>query len=209
MSEKYQWFNGLKYTLDEKTGYYLNSTIRKRIHRAVWEYYNGPIPAEFQIHHIDHDKSNNTIENLVILPGKIHQSIHGQETRAVHYSELVSRMDYARKFADEWHGSPEGIEWHKKHYQEIKDKLHRKAKFVCDYCGKEFTAEVAKNNRFCSNKCKSAWRRREGADDETRICAYCGKKFRINKYAKTKCCSRSCSNRLRTVREGKTNQAHQ
>ena len=43
MSEKYQYFNGLKFTRDDKTGYYLNSTIRKRMHRYVWEFYNGQI----------------------------------------------------------------------------------------------------------------------------------------------------------------------
>ena len=42
--EKYQYYNGLKFTRDEKTGYYLNATNRIRMHRYVWECINGPIP---------------------------------------------------------------------------------------------------------------------------------------------------------------------
>ena len=59
MSSKYQYFNGLKFTRDDKTGYYLNSTIEKRMHRYVWEFYNGPIPKGYDIHHKDEDKANN------------------------------------------------------------------------------------------------------------------------------------------------------
>lgn len=48
MAEKYQFFDGKKFTRDDKTGYYLCSTgdennVRKRMHVYVWEYFNGPI----------------------------------------------------------------------------------------------------------------------------------------------------------------------
>ena len=35
--EKYIYFKGDKYTLDEDTHYYLNSTKRKRLHVAIYE----------------------------------------------------------------------------------------------------------------------------------------------------------------------------
>jgi sugar lactone lactonase YvrE len=70
--QKYQHFNGIKFTRDEKTGYYLNSTIRKRLHRYVWEFYNGKIPEGYQIHHKDKDKSNNDISNLELMPFSAH-----------------------------------------------------------------------------------------------------------------------------------------
>ena len=57
------WFNGIKFTKDDKTGYYLNSSIRKRLHRYVWELHYGEIPEGYHIHHIDFDKSN-IIRNL-------------------------------------------------------------------------------------------------------------------------------------------------
>jgi hypothetical protein len=34
------------------------------LHRAIWEYHNGPIPFGSQIDHIDRDPLNNRIENL-------------------------------------------------------------------------------------------------------------------------------------------------
>jgi hypothetical protein len=34
------------------------------LHRVVWEFHNGPIPAGGQIDHIDRDPLNNRIENL-------------------------------------------------------------------------------------------------------------------------------------------------
>ena len=61
---EYQYFNGVKYTL-RNHGYYGKTTGKRTLmHRDVWEYYNGKIQEGFDIHHIDHDKANNTIENL-------------------------------------------------------------------------------------------------------------------------------------------------
>ena len=84
ISEKYQFFDGRKFTRDETTGYYLCSShsangVRKRMHVYVWEYYNGIVPKGFQVHHIDEDKSNNNISNLELLSITEHLSFHGKE----------------------------------------------------------------------------------------------------------------------------------
>ena len=73
---KHQFFNGIKFTRDERTGYYLNSTIRKRMHRYVWEFYNGTIPKGYEIHHKDRNKANNSISNLEIMQKGKHSSLH-------------------------------------------------------------------------------------------------------------------------------------
>lgn len=199
MDGKLAYFDGLKFTRDDRTGYYLNSTIRKRLHRYVWEYFNGPIPKGYHVHHRDGDKGNNHINNLVIVKHSKHVTLHGIENSldAEWLEWSRKNMDEnARPAASEWHRSEEGREWHRNHYQKYKGKLHAKAIFVCEHCGEEFKAVNNGLNRFCSNRCKSAWRRASGVDDETRNCAYCGKQFTVNKYSKTKCCSRACSNRL-------------
>lgn len=41
-------------------------------------------PKKFQVHHIDGDRSNNSIENLVLLPTELHQLFH--KTSAYEYS---------------------------------------------------------------------------------------------------------------------------
>ena len=58
--KKHQYYHNIKFTLDEKSGYYQNSTIHKSLHRFVWEENNGVIPKGYEIHHIDFNKSNNT-----------------------------------------------------------------------------------------------------------------------------------------------------
>lgn len=83
MAEKYQFFDGKKFTRDDKTGYYLCSTgdennVRKRMHVYVWEYFNGPISKGYHIHHIDGDKSNNDIQNLQMLSATEHERLHGK-----------------------------------------------------------------------------------------------------------------------------------
>ena len=65
-------FNGNKYTKGN-TGYYRKTDgIRSLMHRDVWEFYNGPIPDKFDIHHLDEDRTNNMITNLECLPKAEH-----------------------------------------------------------------------------------------------------------------------------------------
>jgi len=74
----YQFFNGKKYSL-RNTGYYgLTNDDRRLIHRDVWMFYNKKdIPKNFDIHHIDRNKTNNKINNL----------------------ELISHAEHSRKYS--------------------------------------------------------------------------------------------------------------
>jgi len=42
---------------------------RKRVHRIVWEAFNGPIPGRLEINHKDLDRANNSLENLELVTG--------------------------------------------------------------------------------------------------------------------------------------------
>ncbi len=193
------YFNGLKFTKDDKTGYYLNSTIRKRLHRYVWEYYNGPIPKGCHIHHLDHDKSNNDIDNLQLMKHGEHATLHGIKRAEKEYDKIIENLNNnARPKANEWHGSPKGRKWHKNHYENMKDKLHKEKEFICEQCGDKFSKQNTGVNRFCSNKCKSKWRRDNGLDKEERECVVCGNVFTTNKYRKRKTCSRRCANKIKS-----------
>lgn len=183
-------FNGLVFTKDKKTGYYFNSTKMIRLHRYVWEYYNGEIPDGYDIHHIDRNKDNNDIANLQMLSRTEHMKLHGSmltnEQRLWMRENLKSS---ALPEANKWHGSIEGREWHRQHYEQMKEKLHQKKEYECKNCGKKF---MSIKDGFCCNACKSAYRRKTGVDNEKRICVYCGKEYEVNKYSKTRYCSRSC-----------------
>jgi|HigsolmetaAR202D_1030399.scaffolds.fasta_scaffold19645_3 Helix-turn-helix domain of resolvase./HNH endonuclease. len=72
----YQEFNWNKYTKG-RNGYYRKTYgDRSYMHRDVWEFYNGPIPDGWDIHHKDGNKSNNDISNLECLPKSEHTRIY-------------------------------------------------------------------------------------------------------------------------------------
>jgi len=176
--------------------YYQRSTTGGivRLHRAIWEHHNGPIPSGHHIHHIDGDPTNNDINNLECVSPRDHINLHFDDERRQKQREW---MDSIRPLASEWHRSEEGREFHRKigglAYQNYEPTTE-----TCDCCGEEFSAKgMHRRGRFCSNKCKSAYRRATGVDDETRQCEACGDDYRVNRYRKQRTCSRSCANRIR------------
>lgn len=44
--------------------------------RFYKEYYGIDFDSEYEIHHIDFDKENNDINNLLLLPRKLHRQYH-------------------------------------------------------------------------------------------------------------------------------------
>lgn len=186
MNPKYIEYNGLRFCKDEKTGYYLNSTIRKRLHRYVWEQEVGEIPKGCHIHHIDGDKSNNSINNLTIITASGHARLHGAE--AERKKIMKANIDKARVYAIKWHKSEEGRKWHSE--QSTGHKMKRYAK-KCEVCGKEY--QGTKIQRFCSSACKAKFRRDSGADDIKRICPICGKEFMTERFKPNTYCSKKCA----------------
>lgn len=196
--------DGIKFNKDSDSGYYLSSKDvgkhRIRLHRYVWEKYNGSIPKGYQVHHIDHNKDNNDISNLKLMTEHDHLVLEHE------YHEKLSK-EWMEKFhargiaaAPKWHKSEEGKKWHTQNYQSVKDIWMSKVTKKCAVCGKEYTTTHAKRNtsRFCSNNCKSKWRRDHHLDDEVRRCVICGKEFTTNKYRKKQTCSRECKARLQS-----------
>ena len=182
---------GVRFCRDDKTGYYRSSEFYppKLAHRYVWEQVRGAIPEGMHVHHRDEDKSNNDIGNLELMLSGEHQSYHQRKRLTEEPDRLQWLQDNltekARPKASEWHRSPEGIAWHKEHAKNsiclIEDR-----DFVCDQCKKQFSARPTGSNRFCSNACKSKWRRESGLDNVTKPCIECGQDFTCNKYSKSK-----------------------
>ena len=139
------------------------------LHRAVWEFHNGPIPAGMDIHHKDNDPRNNAPGNL----------------------EAVSRAEHNRRhnaFA-KWNASPESKAhrllaikrgWEKAEYRD----------YTCSYphCGKCFKSRrVNAAPQFCQRLC---WERnRDGVVPHK--CSQCGH-VRWRKSATIFCVSCRC-----------------
>lgn len=175
--------------------YYYNSTNRLYLHRYIWMKHYGDIPEGYQIHHKDGDALNNSIDNLEILPGSEHTSLHMNNLSPERKKFLSANVkEKALPEAIKWHKSEEGRDWHKEHYENTKDKLHEKVKTNCSQCQKEFLSIRRETNTFCSNKCKAKYRRESGVDDEIRVCVGCSETYSANKYSKRKYCSRKCAN---------------
>lgn len=186
-------FDGKKFRLDKKTGYYLKSTPpRARLHRYVWEYYNGKIEDGFHIHHKDEDKSNNELSNLEMIQSEKHLSYHGQINAVRNHDKLRDNIiKYAIPKAKEWHSSEEGRNWHSMHQKETIASIQEK-EYTCQECNIKFYKKPFGKSKFCSNKCKSMNRRKSGIDNDIFKCIICGSEFSTNKYSQAKYCSDEC-----------------
>lgn len=199
----YQIVDGIAF-YKEKTGngYYLGNVPDEtghkrpvRCHVYVWEKANGKVPSGYDVHHIDHDVSNNRLENLMLVSKSKHRSYHGNEHAS---SARESLAKYAKPAADKWHASAAGREWHKQHYEECNREMwNQPVTLHCEVCGKPYVTVSGKasTSRFCSNNCKSKFRRMSGVDNETRICTICGAEYVCNKYSKQLTCGKKeCAN---------------
>ena len=191
VSDTIQEFNGERFYL---CGNYFQHN-GKRLHVTVWKHHRGDIPKGYHIHHIDGDRSNNQIENLAILTGSLHVSMHNApEIRGEYQQKHIQEI---QELAKEWHHSDAGRAWHSEHaVSQWENGTFAPIERGCAQCGKKFMRGGINAKRdivFCSNRCKSAWRRAQGYDNEERVCEYCGKTYVVNHYARNKYCSPECA----------------
>lgn len=52
---------------------------QKRVNRLVWETFVGPIPEGYDIHHKNHNRQDNRLENLELVESYIHSKMHMEE----------------------------------------------------------------------------------------------------------------------------------
>jgi endogenous inhibitor of DNA gyrase (YacG/DUF329 family) len=115
-----------------------------------------------------------------------HKEKHAKEITEETRQKYRSNMNnLVRPKAIEWHKSQEGREWHKEQYKNTL-RIRNKIKVICQNCGKEFEVLNNGTNKFCSNNCKSDYRRKQGIDNEQRKCEKCGTELtKDNKFSST------------------------
>lgn len=125
-----------------------------QLHVEIWKSVYGPLPPNSQVHHRDEDTFNCEIGNLECVPRLWHLKHHAQhrDKRTPANLEHLARI---RPLAAEWHGSPEGIEWHRENGKRVM--ANRKPKsFICEWCGKPFQS-IQTRARFCHVNCKNRY----------------------------------------------------
>ncbi|WP_376780651.1 HNH endonuclease [Timonella senegalensis] len=173
----------------------------RRLHEEIWMHTHNvdSIPDGWHVHHKDHNHSNNEPENLVAIPSADHLSHHGAQPRTEAQRAAWQRAQAA---AAQWHASDAGRAWHQEHGREAWEGREYRTE-QCDQCSRDYETRASQcHDRFCSNACKSAWRRASGLDDEERVCEHCATSFVVNRYAKTRFCSRLCASRQRRDNRG-------
>lgn len=167
-------FNGRTYrrypnaTQPAHRRYFSRSGGHGALHRDIWEHYNGPIPAGYDVHHKNEDWSNNDISNLELLPKREHCKKHAQFTSEFNSRfEQLEHLARIREKAADWHSSEEGKKWHAenttKHFQRggaahealAKAREERRKnpfKLSCVQCGSVFEALI-RRAKYCSVAC--------------------------------------------------------
>lgn len=70
------------------------------LHRTVCYKVNGPFPSDWVVHHIDENKKNNKPENLIAMPRKLHDKLHG----LIRKTRLTFNRVRVQAMVDAWVG---------------------------------------------------------------------------------------------------------
>lgn len=159
-------FNGIKY-YKQASGYYQRAetakrnreNIERRLHRAIWKFYNGEIPKGYHIHHKDENKENNDIDNLELLSPSEHQKKHIKKSK-IWWQTLEGKIANKRgvENAKQWHSSEIGKEWHSKHQKEYINKIRTVE--ICKECGRTFGTFKDKRHQVYCRKCRDKFAHR-------------------------------------------------
>ena len=82
--------------------------VYAKVHRIVWQTYNGVIPKEMEIDHIDGDKTNNNIANLRLVTHQenmklAHDRLGNLGNWAVKHSKItLGQMDLLLAMPEGW-----------------------------------------------------------------------------------------------------------
>ena len=147
-----QRFNGKEYYLYPKERYF--SKGRNRLHKVVYESFNGKVPKGYQIHHKDSNTWNNNINNLECIEVNKHLSEHGKQRVKNNPEWFKSFYEKGVESAKEWHKSDAGKKWHSEHGKEIYAKRILN-KHICEVCKKEYQTKHTGRTKYCHQNCKA------------------------------------------------------
>src|SRR3990167_1920257 len=196
-------FQGRKYWLSGTSKYFYNDRYfgtgkkdreKKALHHAVWEFFTGQIiPKGAVIHHKDKNPFNNAFENLELKEASLHRREHLAENfkNSEFRDKNALHLKTIRSLASKWHGSKEGIVWHR-HHAKQQWLYWKKKQCICLFCSKQFESFMS-DATFCSRSCeqKNTQKSKRYFTDK-RKCLLCKKEFMANRFKKVRYCCRKC-----------------
>ena len=170
IDDTHQRFNGITYR-QMKDKHFAASP---KLHRVVWQYYNGEIPDGYHIHHIDGKPRNNTVNNLQCLSREAHARLHSiQDGKTSPRPKLVTKVciHCGKEFTVGERPDNNGYcsstcRIAHRYRLEENQTVH-----ICKRCGKEFVAYKYSTAQFCSDACRYA----DVLQTVKKICPVCGK----------------------------------
>lgn len=164
----------------------------RRLHQAIWEHHNGPIPEGHHVHHKDENTLNNDIANLECLSNKEHRRTHWTPEDAERARKMA---EDARPLTKAWHASEEGLKWHAENGRKVWENREATER-TCIECSKKFMSKCPRPSRFCGNNCKQRAYQRGKKESLEKVCR-CGVSFKTNPYQPREHCSHACAAKTR------------
>lgn len=90
--------DGLKFTINRDGYYECTTQDRLMLHNHNWEKINGKIPIGYEIHHVDFNKINNSIENLQLVTPSEHTKIHALDRKGSGMNKRVICVETGEEF---------------------------------------------------------------------------------------------------------------
>lgn len=198
VDDTHQKFEGIIFRKNKDGHYFCGFAI----HRAVWSYYHGQISEGYEIHHLNHNKGDNTISNLQLLTNFAHQRIHHLKPPIEKICPIcgkkftLKRRDYDTVCCS----YACGMIW--------RDRNKKPVEKICPVCGKNFVVPHWSKKIFCSNVCSGIAKRGSHRVPIVEItCAHCGKNFSAPFYYRSKkYCSANCYHDARRKNNRKATQ---
>lgn len=196
IDDTHQKFGGFTFSTDAKNHFRLNVNL----HRLVWTYYHGEIPVAHDIHHIDENKSNNAISNLLCLTHEEHRKIHmTKKVKTIRRKFATFICAFCGKeFTTLKTGSNKfcSVTCRNKAERATRREIRQ-----CVVCGKSFDAYKHDKTITCSAKCAAqlAAIAIKSKEPITKVCVKCGKDFQTRS-VKAQYCSKQCRSKAQRER---------
>lgn len=116
-------------------------------YRKFYETVTGlEIPDNHEIHHLDFNRKNNSIDNLVALPKELHRKYHNTLASAkINFAHLTEHNDIYSKVCS--YGIPASIGYQRW----LIDTIHKEANII-DECENEIFKCIQFRDRYLKNK---------------------------------------------------------